>query len=139
MFNPNLTFQSVKTLKSTPRVLLYESKLTKEKLFNLPQVINKLWTLWPYIGAKTKKWIPSNLGGQFATLGANDLLEVKFKFMQNISHYCNNIFAFHMPMFIISILSLNKLNITIHSNIIFMVIAYNQNLHFRIHCKKLHK
>jgi hypothetical protein len=62
------------------------------------------------------------------------MVEVKFKFLQNISH--NNIFAFHMPMFIFFVLSLNKLNITIQSNIKFMVIAYNQNMHFRIHCKK---
>jgi hypothetical protein len=40
-----------------------------------------------------------------------------------------------MPMFIIYVLSINKLNITIHSNITFMVIAYNQNFHFRIHYK----
>jgi len=53
------------------------------------------------------------------------LVEVKFKFLQNISHYYNNIFAFHMHMFTIYILSLNKLNTTIHSNIKFMVIAYN--------------
>ncbi len=39
-------------------------------------------------------------------------------------------------MFIISILSLNKLNTTIHSNIKFMVIAYNKKIDFRIHCKK---
>jgi len=44
-----------------------------------------------------------------------------------------------MHMFIIPILSFKKLNITIHSNIIFMVVAYNQNLHFKIHCKNLHK
>jgi len=42
-------------------------------------------------------------------------------------------------MFIIYILNLNKLNITIHSNIIFMVITYNQNLHFTIHCKETPK
>jgi hypothetical protein len=53
------------------------------------------------------------------------MLEMKFKFLQNTSHYYNNIFAFHMHMFTISILSLNKLNTTIHSNIIFMVITYN--------------
>jgi hypothetical protein len=41
-----------------------------------------------------------------------------------------------MPMFTIFVLSFNKLNITIHSNIRFMVIAYNQNLHFKIHNKK---
>jgi len=45
--------------------------------------------------------------------------------MKNISHYYNNIFAFHMHMGIIYVLSLNELNITIHSIIRFMVIAYN--------------
>jgi hypothetical protein len=44
-----------------------------------------------------------------------------------------------MPMFTISILSLNKLNTTIHSNIKFMVIAYNPNMHFKIYCKILQK
>ncbi len=67
------------------------------------------------------------------------LVEMKFKFLHNISHTYNNIFAFHMPMFINSILSLYKLNNTIHSNIKFMVIACNHNLHFRIHYKKLQK
>ncbi len=67
------------------------------------------------------------------------MVEVKFKFLHNISHYCNNIFAFHMPMFIIYVLSLNNLNTTIHSNIKFMVIAYNHNLHFKIHYKKIQK
>jgi len=62
--------------------------------------------------------------------------KLKFKFLKNISHYYNNKFAFHMHMFIIYILSLNKFNITIHSNIKFMVTTYNQNLHFRIHYKK---
>jgi len=44
-----------------------------------------------------------------------------------------------MHMFTILVFNLNKLNTTIHSNIKFMVIAYNQNLHFKIHCKKLQK
>jgi len=65
------------------------------------------------------------------------MVEVKFKFLQNISHYYNNRFAFHMLMFIIFVLSLNELNTTIHSNIRFMVIAYNHNFHFKIHLKKL--
>jgi len=43
------------------------------------------------------------------------MVEVKFKFLQNISHYCNNIFAFHMHVFTIFVLNLNKLNTTIHS------------------------
>jgi hypothetical protein len=50
---------------------------------------------------------------------------MKFKFLQNISHYCNNIFAFHMRMFTIYVVSFDKVNTTIHSNIKFMVIAYN--------------
>jgi hypothetical protein len=44
-----------------------------------------------------------------------------------------------MHMFIIHVLSFNKFNITIHSNLKFMVIAYNQNQHFKIHCKKIQK
>ncbi len=48
-------------------------------------------------------------------------------------------FAFHIPMFTIFVLNFNKLNTTIHSNIRFMVITYNQNLHFKIHYKKFHK
>jgi hypothetical protein len=67
------------------------------------------------------------------------MVEMKFKFLLNISHYCNNTYAFLMPMFTIFVLNLNKFNTIIHSNIKFMVIAYNQNLHFRIHCKKLQK
>jgi len=53
------------------------------------------------------------------------MVQVEFKFLHNISHYYNNIFAFHMHVFTIHVLSLNKFNITIHSNIKFMVIAYN--------------
>jgi len=34
---------------------------------------NKCWTLWPCIGPKAEKRIPSNLGGQFATPGVNVL------------------------------------------------------------------
>ncbi len=48
-------------------------------------------------------------------------------------------FAFHMHVFTIFVLSLNKLNTTIHSSIKLIVVAYNQNLHFKIHCKKLQK
>jgi hypothetical protein len=50
---------------------------------------------------------------------------MKFKFLHYISHYYNNIFTFHMHMFTIYVLSLKKINTTIHSNIRFMVIAYN--------------
>ncbi len=40
-------------------------------------------------------------------------------------------------MFTILVLSINKFNVTKYFNIRFMVIAYNQNLYFKIHCKKL--
>jgi hypothetical protein len=53
------------------------------------------------------------------------MVKVKFKFLQNISHYYNNIFSFHMHMFTIFVLILNKLNTTIHSNIRCMVIVEN--------------
>jgi hypothetical protein len=69
----------------------------------------------------------------------NWLVEVKFKFLKNVSHYCNNKFSFYMPMFTIYVLNFNKFNTTIHSNIKFMFVAYNQNLHFEIHYKKLQK
>jgi hypothetical protein len=46
----------------------------------------------------------------------------KFKFLQNISHYCNTRFSFQMHMFTILVLSLNELHTTIHSNIRFVVI-----------------
>ncbi len=72
-------------------------------------------------------WHGGNNGGgdAFNYVLIVNLVEVKFKFLQDILHYYNNIFAFHVHMFTISILSLNKLNTTIHSNIIFMAIAYN--------------
>jgi hypothetical protein len=43
----------------------------EKKLFNLPQVTNKCWTLCTCIGPKSEKRIPSNMEGQSATLGAN--------------------------------------------------------------------
>jgi hypothetical protein len=44
---------------------------TRNNLFNLPKVTNKCWTLWPCIGPKAGKRIPSNLAVWFATLRAN--------------------------------------------------------------------
>jgi hypothetical protein len=64
------------------------------------------------------------------------LIQLKFKFLQNISHFYNNIFAFHKHVFIIYVLSFNNLNIIVRPHIIFIIIAYNHNLHFIIHCKK---
>jgi hypothetical protein len=43
----------------------------RKKKFQSAPSYNKRWTLWPCIGPKAEKRIPSNLGGQFATLGAN--------------------------------------------------------------------
>jgi hypothetical protein len=71
MFNPNLILLLVQKLKSIPRALHKELRLKEKKKFNLPQAINKCWTLSPYIGPKANKRIPSKLGGQFATFGAH--------------------------------------------------------------------
>jgi len=38
----------------------------------------------------------------------------EIEFLQNISHYCNNKFAFHMHTFTIHALILNILNTAIH-------------------------
>ncbi len=43
----------------------------RKETFQSAPSTNKCWTLWPCIGPKAGKRIPSNLGGQFATLGAN--------------------------------------------------------------------
>jgi hypothetical protein len=95
--------------------------------------------LWLSVKCKCT-WSQNNVfGSETHSHKWERIVEMKFKFLQNISHYCNNIFAFHMPMFTIFVLSFNKLNTTIHSNIRFMVITYNQNLHFIIHYKELHK
>jgi hypothetical protein len=60
--------------------------------------------------------------------------ELKVRVMKLFPNY-NNRFSFHMHMFIVYVLNINKLNTTIHSIMKFMVIAYNHNLHFRIHYK----
>jgi hypothetical protein len=59
-------------VKISPKGFTRGVKAELEKsLFNLPQVTNKSWVLWACIGPKAGKRIPSNLGAQFATLGAN--------------------------------------------------------------------
>ncbi len=97
-------------------------------IYNIQQNLQKTF---PLLKERIEKKISPQDGCQ--------MVKMKLKFLQNISHYCNNIFSIHMHMFIIHVLSFNKLDITIHSNVKFMVIAYNQNLHFRIHYKNLHK
>ncbi len=67
------------------------------------------------------------------------MVEVKLNSCRIISHYCKNIFALHIHTSIISTLMFNTFNIIIHQNTKFMVISYNLNLHFRIHCKKILK
>jgi hypothetical protein len=44
-----------------------------------------------------------------------------------------------MDTFTILALIFNIFNTAIHLNTKFMVISYNQNMHFRIHCKKFQK
>jgi hypothetical protein len=52
----------------------------------LPQVIDKCKTLWPNIGSKVEKTIPSNLGSQFATLRANvcAFIDILTTFINNL-------------------------------------------------------
>jgi hypothetical protein len=70
MFNSNQAFLlEQKVEMSTKGVYTRSQGWNRKNIFNLPQVTNKCWTLWPPIG--WKKRIPSNLGSQFATLGAN--------------------------------------------------------------------
>jgi len=52
--------------------------------------------------------------------------------LQNISLYYNNIFAFHMHIFIVYALILHIFNMPIHWNTKFMVISSNQNIPFII-------
>jgi len=46
----------------------------RKKTFRSAPSTNKCWTLWPCIGPKAERRIPSNLGGQFATPGVNVLV-----------------------------------------------------------------
>ncbi len=78
MFNSNQTFLLVQKLKSAPRVYTRSQGWTRKNLFNLPKITNKCWTLWPCIGPKSGKRIPSNLEGQFVTLVANVLTFINF-------------------------------------------------------------
>jgi hypothetical protein len=72
MFNPNQAFLLVQKLKSSPKGFMLGVKAEyRNDFFNLPQVTNKCWTLWPCIGPKAEKGIPSNSGSQFVTLGTN--------------------------------------------------------------------
>jgi hypothetical protein len=67
------------------------------------------------------------------------MVEMKFNSCKIFHNTVIKKFAFHMDKFIIPALILNILNIAIHYNTIFIVISYNQNLHFKMHCKKLKK
>jgi len=72
MFNLNTAFLLVQKLKSNSGDFKPGVNAEIEKqLFNLPQVTIKCWRLWPCIGPKAEKRIPSNMEGQSATLGAN--------------------------------------------------------------------
>jgi len=72
--------------------------------------------------------------------GTWECVKMRFKFLQNISHYYNNIFSFHMHMFTILVLSLNKLNTTIHFNIKFMLlhITLEEKPHFSSSVTKIY-
>jgi hypothetical protein len=74
MLNPNQAFLLVQKLKSAPMGFTLRVKAELEKSFSicLKLLINAQSTLWALlIGPKAGKSVPSNLRGQFATLGAN--------------------------------------------------------------------
>jgi hypothetical protein len=56
-----------------------------------------LWKAFPLLKEKKS---PQN---------GHQMVEVKLKFLHNISHHYNNIFAFHMLMFIIFVLNLQQI------------------------------
>jgi hypothetical protein len=80
MFNPNQAFLLVQKLKSAPKGLFLtlgvKAEIEKKSFQSAPSklVINAEF-LWPCIGpqAEKKERLPTNLGSQFATLGANVL------------------------------------------------------------------
>lgn len=69
--NSNRAFLLVHKLKSAPRNLHYESRLKYIYIY-IPQVVNKCWTLYSWIGLMArKKRIATNLESQFTTFTAN--------------------------------------------------------------------
>ncbi len=52
-FNSNQTFLLVQKLKSAHGIYTRNQGWTRKNLFNLPQVINKCWTLWPWVSPKS--------------------------------------------------------------------------------------
>jgi len=72
--NPTFAAQKLASLKTNSQKNIHgrSQGWNRKNIFNLPQVTNKCWTLWPCIGPKAeKKRILLNLGSQFATLGAD--------------------------------------------------------------------
>jgi hypothetical protein len=55
MFNSNQASLLLQKLKSAPVALLQEFSWNRKHLFNMPQVTNKCWTLWPCIDPKAEK------------------------------------------------------------------------------------
>jgi len=72
MFNPNPAFLSVQKLKSAPKGFTLGIKAEIEKNFSIcPKLLINAERYGLVLAPRLKKRIPSNLGGQFATLGAN--------------------------------------------------------------------
>jgi hypothetical protein len=71
MFNSNQHSYWCKNWNQPQGLYTRSQGWNRKNLFNLPQVTNECWTLWPCNRPKAQKRIPSNLGSQFATPGAN--------------------------------------------------------------------
>ncbi len=72
MFNPDQAFLLVQKLKSAPRAFTLGVKTEIEKIFSIcPKLLINAELYGLVLDPRLKKRIPSNLGSQFATLGAN--------------------------------------------------------------------
>jgi hypothetical protein len=72
MFNPNPAVLLVQKLKSAPKGFTLGVKADIEKNFSIcPKLLINAELYGLVLAPRLNKRIPSNLGGQFATLGAN--------------------------------------------------------------------
>jgi hypothetical protein len=72
MFSPNQEFLLVQKSKSAPNGFTLGDKSKLEKIFSIcPKLVINAELYGLVLAPKAGKRIPSNLGGQFAALGAN--------------------------------------------------------------------
>jgi hypothetical protein len=76
MLNPNQHSYCCKGWNQPQGLYTQCQGWNRKKTFRSTPSTNKWWTLWPCIGPKAEKRIPSNLGGQFAISGVNVLASI---------------------------------------------------------------